>query len=484
MKKYTIIALLAATSSLANAQTTLWNGDDVDGKLWDDGAPQVVENPEKGGINPSARCLKFNMTDGSKVVKIPFRDWMKPSMGGSKRIALMIKKPTNENVQIEVSDPTDGSAGYWERVVAWYGGSGQWQRLVFDFSTNNAFDNPGLITITAQTGGVASAEDVYIDNVEILPATKANGALLGSIADGSLEGNVRLEGAWMKGSCMNADGEWRQVDYDDFAALAAKMNANATSVDMRGADVQNPYNAFYGANHNMLVYSDEAFADENVIANGKAARLKIEEAYSFNAPEGFRADAVELIRAIGQGYNSFVLPFDVEASELGAEALATYDSYTGTANAKVKFDNAQAVGANVPFVTVGAKESVNPVFEGKTIAATPQSLADGQFVGVYTAATPAAGLWGLNAEGRFQKGGSEATINAFHAYLELPSTVEAAAIEGGTAGIEDNMAQKNAKSAIYTINGTKLGINAVNGKPASNLQKGIYIINGKKVVVK
>lgn len=121
MKKIFTFSFALMASATMFAQTTLWDGEKreigTQGGLWADGSPTVVENPEKDGINTSDKCLKFTMTQDSKVVKIPFREWMKPSMNGSKRISLMIKKPQNENVQIEISDPTNGSDGYWKRQL-------------------------------------------------------------------------------------------------------------------------------------------------------------------------------------------------------------------------------------------------------------------------------------------------------------------------------------------------------------------------------
>lgn len=97
MKKIITFSFALMASATMFAQTTLWDGENQEigtqGGLWADGSPTVVENPEKDGINTSDKCLKFTMTQDSKVVKIPFREWITPSMDGSKRISLMIKKP-------------------------------------------------------------------------------------------------------------------------------------------------------------------------------------------------------------------------------------------------------------------------------------------------------------------------------------------------------------------------------------------------------
>lgn len=160
MKKVFTLCVAIMASVATFAQTILWDGEDkdlgTDGGFWDDGSPEVVANPERDGINTSKKCLKFVMTQDNKVVKLPIN----ASLQGSKRVSLMIRKSQAENIMIELSDPTDGSDGYWKKVATWYGGNDEWQKVVFDFSTNGDFDYPGVMTITAQTGNVEGQQEV------------------------------------------------------------------------------------------------------------------------------------------------------------------------------------------------------------------------------------------------------------------------------------------------------------------------------------
>ena len=93
MKKIITFSFALMASATMFGQTVLWNGENYDinskGGFWDDGSPTVVENPEKDGINTSDKCLKFKMSNGNKVIKLPFREWIQPSMDGSKRVSLM-----------------------------------------------------------------------------------------------------------------------------------------------------------------------------------------------------------------------------------------------------------------------------------------------------------------------------------------------------------------------------------------------------------
>lgn len=486
MKKNLLLTAAMMFSASCFAQTTLWDGEnfelDSQGGCWEDGSPMVVENPDRSGINTSEKCLKFTMTNDRKVVKIPFRDWVKPEMDGSRRISMMVRKAQNENLMIEVSDPTDGSNGYWEKVAVWYGGSGEWQKVVFDFSANPAFDHPGVISITAQTSDVDGEQDVYIDNVTIEPATRANGQLMTDIDDGSLTGHITLTGAWMKGDCQNADNDWVANIYDDFALLATKMSTGAVTVDMRGTVLKDAYNAFGSVNPNILVYTEGHVDGDNVVVCGgegnHAGRVVLDERYAFSAPTGFDAAEVVMNRPLYEGFNTVYLPFFVSKEELGAAALSTFNGINGGEHTVVSFLETEYAEANTPLLVSMADGRETLTFTDKYIT----ELSDGQsltaFCGVY-APQSGAGLWGVANNNTFMRGGDEATINAFHAYLEAPA--EAKSVTFGTTTGISNVTNDTTDSEVYTLSGMRLasGINVQN-----KAVKGIYIINGKKVFVK
>lgn len=228
MKKITLCAIALMASATSFAQTTLWNGEEENLKndeyhiasFWKDGTPELVDNPETDGINTSAHCIKFRMTSDNKMVKLPFGEWFKESLNGSKRISLMIRKSVKENVKVELSDPTNGGEGYWKKQAVEYTGDGHWQKLVFDYSTNGDFDYPGVMTITAQTGEVTGEQEVFIDNIVIEDAPRINGKLFSDYNDeNKLTGNVKLTGAWMKGKSINADADWKENTYNDYEYL-------------------------------------------------------------------------------------------------------------------------------------------------------------------------------------------------------------------------------------------------------------------------
>ena len=486
MKKIITFSFALMASATMFGQTVLWDGETYDinskGDFWDRCNQEVVENPTKDGINTSDKCLKFTIT-GNEFDKCSAAKGLTCNAFDSKRLSLMIKKDVNSNVRVEIkcNDVT-------KKVVAWYDGAGEWRKLYFDFSTNNAEGTPTEITIFPTTDNVDGEQVVYIDNIQIEDAPKVGDALLGSISDGSLDGNIKLTGAWLKGECQNVDGDWQKVEYNDFTTLAGKLNAGITSIDMRGTTTKDvDVNAMRGEHSNVLVFADEAYDANNIVANEKCANLVLTNAQPFATPEDFTAANVSITRPVFVGKNTMCLPFWVSKEDLDANTIATYvDNEKKDGNTIINFEKKDAVDANVPFIAQFDADSNEPLtFTNKGVVNTPAEMGN-PFTGTYTPGS-AAGKYGLNAEGSFQKGGDNAKINAFSAYLTLPEAHEAKpillAIGGEITGINAaTIANGNETVKVYNLQGclvaTAKSLNDL------HLANGVYIVNNKKVIVK
>lgn len=486
MKKIITFSFALMASATMFGQTVLWNGEDYDigskGDFWDRCNQEVVENPTKDGINTSDKCLKFTITgkewnNGSAV------KGLKCDAFDSKRLSLMIKKDVNSNVRVEIKCNND-----MKKVVAWYDGVGEWRKLYFDFSTNEVEGTPTEITIFPTTDNVDGEQVVYIDNIQIEDAPKVGDALLGSISAGSLDGNIKLTGAWLKGECLNADGEWQKVEYNDFATLAGKLKDGITSINMRGTTTKDvDVNAMRGDHSNVLVFADEAYGANNIVANGNCANLVLTNAQPFATPEDFTAAKVSITRQVYAGKNTMCLPFWVSKEDLGANTIATYvDNEEKDGNTIINFKKKDAVGANVPFIAQFDADSNEPLtFTDKGVVNTPAEMGN-PFTGTYTPGS-ATDKYGLNANGLFQKGGDNAMINAFSAYLTLNESQAAKpillAIGGQTTGINAaTIANGNETVKVYNLQGclvaTAKSLNDL------HLASGVYIVNNKKVIVK
>jgi hypothetical protein len=103
---------------------------------------------------------------------------------------------------------------------------------------------------------------------------------------------------------------------------------------------------------------------------------------------------------------------------------------------------------------------------------------DAKFQGTYDpiAAPNMEGLWGVTTEGKIAKGTNTAWMKGFRAYFELPD------------GANARLSFFDDATGITTI----IGADELNDDKAYNLsgqrvqnpKKGLYIINGKKVVMK
>lgn len=487
MKKFTLVALAMMASASCFAQTTLWNGEDKAIGLWTRCNPEIVDNPLKEGINTSEKCVKFTITKGNFETESIVLDLKKVcgdaglNMQDNKRLSIMVKKSIANNIKVELSA---GENTYWKHIASWCNGDGQWQKLVFDFTNNSDFGDKGYPTELAIypliDDGQENSQEIFVDNIVLEDIPTVNGSSLWAAAEASLTGKLELTGGYFKTNCVNTDvNPWANYTIDDFHELNNKLSANVTSIDIRKAStIGVDINQFF-KNPNTIVYAKEYYNRgndnyANVVVDGEAKSLELTDANAFNAPEAFTATSVKLTRGVLKGVNSFVLPFEVKADDLGATQVATYkDCELGTV---ANFITVESVAANTPFLTMDVAEDKATAelnFGEKAIVATPKTLGT-DFVGVY-AKTDVKDKYGINSEGKLQKGGDGAYVNAFHAYLNLPK-VAGVAFNGSTpTAINGVAADKVANTAVYDLSGRR-----VYGK----LQKGLYIMNGKKVVVK
>lgn len=491
MKKFTLIALAIMASATSFAQTTLWSGEDKGlgskGDVWDRCNPVVVGNPNKDAVNSSDKCLKITITgkewdNGSLAFGLPTG-----TSFASKRLSLKIKKGDNTNVKVELTCK-DGDNKTYKKVATWYDGAGEWRKLYFDFSTNGNVDTPIEIAIYPTTDNVEGSKEVYVDDIQIEDLPKVGDKVLTEITDNSLTGNIQLYGTWLKGVCQNVEGDWIEVKYDDFSTLNAKLSKNVTSIKMSEATTKDVDIKQFFKNPNTIVYANanDTYKDHaNVVIAGKAASVTLNDAYAFNIPSGFDATTVTLTRKLQGGINSFVLPFWVNAEDLKSTSLATYSSENSESSENVVFDKKDAVDANVPFITVGYSKAEGAgeelTWSNKGFVATPTEFT-APFKGVY-APQSAEGLYGINANGDLQIGGTDAKIKAFHAYYELAAGQAAPAkisFEGEATGINSVAAATVANGAVYDLSGRRVAEKLA----GASLVKGIYVVNGKKVVVK
>lgn len=200
---------------------------------------------------------------------------------------------------------------------------------------------------------------------------------------------------------------------------------------------------------------------------------------------------VIMSRSFVEGWNTICLPYATTAAALNAQSVQQFASVDETG---LNFAEVESLEANQPYLIYFDKVTEAPVYQVAEITSTtPVSVTKGDytFVGSYDAVMSMSGKYGVATVDDVQKvilGGKNATLKATRAYFtktgELPAQVRINLFgEGGngTTGI-DQMENNGVQSYdVYTLQGIQVlkDASSLNG-----LQKGIYIVNGKKVVIK
>ncbi len=208
------------------------------------------------------------------------------------------------------------------------------------------------------------------------------------------------------------------------------------------------------------------------------------------APEAKKVANITTDRTLLDGLNTIVLPFNTTKDEIGANTVL---EYTGTITADgtvtMNFKETETLEANVPYALILDMAATEPLaFENKEVTPSDNlTITDenGQFnfVGTYVDIAKnntivAAGDYVAGATA-FKKAKGGNRIAAFRAYLKKVGTGDAKVAFNFDGNIVDGI------EAIELLNKFSAeGIYNLQGQKVNNAQKGVYIVNGKKIVVK
>ena len=301
-----------------------------------------------------------------------------------------------------------------------------------------------------------------------------------TLADNALKDQqVIVTGSLSKGKYQDTwTGTWKNVDFDDYTTLTSKISADVCFLNLTGAAVADGDGPqLRTKNPNLLILSPTAFYDtDNVITwdagndRNNTPKMVLTDAYPFYTPIEFHANTVHVYRSLQAGINTMCLPFYVGQAEISTNCkIATYKNGT-------TFTFVDHADANVPFLATDVDAAVDAgtglTFTDKGVCATGDLGTT--FVGVY-APQSAKDLYGINGEGKLQKGGSGATINSFRAYLTVTTGAREINFEDETTGLTD-VSSKTSDGRGECFN--------LAGQRVAQPTKGLYIVNGRKVVIK
>lgn len=484
MKKQLLTLFLMLAAVTASAQIVLWNGDDKevgsDGGFWNRADPTVIEDGSNKCLKATLKANPGGWDQEHHNIALPVGD---ADFKGLRRLTFRMKMGDKHNVMVQL-EGKDGA--YNVKRIFWYDTPGEWQTMVYEYSVGPDEDkitdtsNNVIAIWPYEETADGEGKTIYIDDIQLEGPMLKDGAAIRTLADGSLTSKqVEITGSLSKGKYQCTwDGDWHTVDYDDYSLLLSKLSADVCFLNLTGAAVTDGDGPqLRTKNPNLLILSPTDFFDtDNVIRwDGEkniTPKMVLDESYPFYTPIDFTATAVQVTRSIKAGINTMCLPFYVGQAEISTNCkIATYTSSTADA---VNFTTADHADANVPFLATAVDAAATELnFTNKGVVNTPESFSE-PFIGIYVPQS-AEGKYGINNDGKFQKGASDATVKSFHALMTtIPAEARSITIDGISTGI-NNISVKNPIQNIYNLNGVcvdKVG------------NKGLYIINGKKVIVK
>ena len=245
-------------------------------------------------------------------------------------------------------------------------------------------------------------------------------------------------------------------------------------------------------NPNCIIYTDEgttvAEGTENVVVGTSCTKLNLNKSNDISIPYAFTATEASLARSFATGWHSICLPFATTPETLSAEQAQAFTAFDGNT---LTFEKVTAMEANVPYLIYFAKETENISLQNIDAAVTvPQSVTHGNvtFTGNYKAGKDMEGLYGVAEKDGAQyimRGGAGSTLGSTGAYFTVSGSevnslhLRLDGIETSISGVQTG--QDGQAFDIYSLNGIKVRSQAAT---TDGLPKGIYLINGKKHIVK
>lgn len=298
--------------------------------------------------------------------------------------------------------------------------------------------------------------------------------LTGTLKDGKLSAKIYI--TW-EGNPITVDIVPLDATSLDFSSKTVDLGSTPLA-DMK-ADM---------TNKNLTIFLPEGTEgvdakEKNVVVGTTASSLSLTDGNDWGVTKNFTAAAVSYDRVFKTDANyvqSFVLPFgftvpaDITVAELS--------SVNGD---NLVFKPVAETVANKPYLVVTTDaDFINKLTNVQVKATTGADLTttvDGvSHIGSYTAQN-VEGVYGY-ANGKFVKANT-GSVKPFRTYIKVADAQAAPMafgvnIEGTVTGINNATTAATAKEAIYNLQGVR-----VSGD-LKHLTKGVYIVNGQKVVVK
>lgn len=362
---------------------------------------------------------------------------------------------------------TDGTVNHWADPV--FAGN-VWMGYL---STTNTWTNVSCyIVLTAET-------------------TLRIGALSWGVnRSGNTKGNFRVDDwklEYVKYVVDNTDGVLTAYGEAPLAEINNLINAGTYVVDLSEATGLSNAAITTNDNPNMIIYAKSGAVSNsnNVVIDGTCANLVLTDGYPFTATKSFTATNASYTMSkvaetsSGATFGTLMLPYAVTTLPGKAYSLDQGVTYGGDIYAT----EVSSISANTPVLVTATGEYKATE---ASVAATADTYTNGELTGTYKAMTAEDNTFVLQKHDGYvaffmvdaEKTTTKPTVNPFRAYIKAQSGASAkqfinVILDGETTGINNiDTDNTEANDIIYDLSGRKV----------TKAHKGVYIINGKKII--
>lgn len=337
-----------------------------------------------------------------------------------------------------------------------------------------------------------------------------NGTEIGvgkSIVSGNVSLTVTKESSNAKSRFWNSNGEITYRIYDGtintvsvpkgyvITAISITDNNNGKSKLITIGENKDNSDWTGSAQSVIITGTGKAVLETMTVAYSKLPSIDLDESQnnaetiSSNADKTVNVNLTRTLKA--DVWNTFCVPFDVTVAGSPLEG-ATIKQIASVAEktdgAVINFENAPAtLEAGKAYLVRTATAIVNPTFNGVTVKnVTPANCSGNenyQLIGIYSPLNIDASLYGkvfgINNQDKLAKVKQDTSIKGMRAYFLLANSAATAKLNfggelTGLDAVDNGEAVMTGK--VYNLNGQYVG-NSLEG-----LKKGVYVVNGKKVL--
>lgn len=342
------------------------------------------------------------------------------------------------------------------------------------------YENDLVVTINDQSTPSQPAKIQLIKELDGTNSLALNNFVLGGAM---AVGNIKLTNLEIKDGKIQATQDIRIAAGDDPAYEGKWMGPDLTAKEPISVSLD----ATIGADNKMEAVIDIPFTAMNMIIKVTFAETQTyTDGQALNMNTGLTNIAYN--RTFPQGWSTICLPFATTPAALGA---ASVQELVSADDNGLNFAEVETMEANKPYLIYFDAAKDAPIyFPAEITSTTPVAVTKGDytFVGSYEASISMSGKYGVATIDGTQKitlGGANSTLKATRAYFtkagEKLAQVRINLYTSATTGIDQ---MENNGAQVYDVYSLQ-GVQVLKGATSlEGLQKGIYIVNGKKMIIK